>query len=230
MFAQWDKLSKIHKEECIKESGVYKEDVYDIEQVMNFPDYYSFKCYLKCQLYQLQVVDTRAYLKPPLKKCSALSYLTFTLQDGSYTTIRKSDPISAEKSSRLRLGQAGPTAKQHTREHLETEWDKQLNKHKIECIKESSVNKDDVMDIGKFMAFPDYPNFKCYIKCQQQSTNLLNAEGNFNEKEILKIIEGTTEEIIRKCVQETSNDDNLCKKAYDFGKCAVTEIFASNGI
>ncbi|KAF5279591.1 hypothetical protein FQA39_LY18269 [Lamprigera yunnana] len=118
----------------------------------------------------------------------------------------------------------------HSREHLVAEWNKQLNKYKSECIKESGVNKNDAMDIEKMLTYPDYPNFKCYTKCQEQKMNLLDIEGNFNEKNVLKIVEGATEEITHKCVQETLNDNDLCKRANDFSKCLVREIFANNGI
>ncbi|KAF5279590.1 hypothetical protein FQA39_LY18268 [Lamprigera yunnana] len=126
--------------------------------------------------------------------------------------------------------QINTRAAKHSREHFETEWDTQLNKHKSKCIKESGVNKDDAIDIEKTLTYPDYPNFKCYLKCQEQSLKLLDTEGNFNEKNVIKIVEGATEEITHKCVQETLNDNDLCKRANDFSKCLVREIFASNGI
>ncbi|KAF5271686.1 hypothetical protein FQA39_LY08009 [Lamprigera yunnana] len=60
-FEEWDRLLAIHRDECIKESGVYKEDVYDIEKTLTFPNYYGFKCYLRCQLNRLQFLDAEGY-------------------------------------------------------------------------------------------------------------------------------------------------------------------------
>ncbi|KAF5271683.1 hypothetical protein FQA39_LY08006 [Lamprigera yunnana] len=55
-FEEWDKLFAIHRDECIKESGIYKEDAYDMEKIVTFPNYYGFKCYLKCQQNRLQLI------------------------------------------------------------------------------------------------------------------------------------------------------------------------------
>ncbi|KAF5279594.1 hypothetical protein FQA39_LY18272 [Lamprigera yunnana] len=66
IFKEWDKLLAIHRDECIKESGVYKEDAYDIEKIATFPNYRGFKCYLKCQRDRLQVLDAKGELSHEL--------------------------------------------------------------------------------------------------------------------------------------------------------------------
>ncbi|KAF5279588.1 hypothetical protein FQA39_LY18266 [Lamprigera yunnana] len=117
----------------------------------------------------------------------------------------------------------------HSRGEILEEWDKVLSKYKIECIKESGVNRDDAMDIEKLLTFPDYQNFKCYIKCLQQNLNCLDTEGNFNEQTIQKLFVSTNEEMVHKCVQETSNENDICKKAYNLAKCVTEEVFVGNG-
>ncbi|KAF5271687.1 hypothetical protein FQA39_LY08010 [Lamprigera yunnana] len=60
-FEEWDKLLAIHRDECIKESGVFEEDAYDIEKTVTFPNYYGFKSYMRCQLNRLQLLDAEGY-------------------------------------------------------------------------------------------------------------------------------------------------------------------------
>ncbi|KAF5279595.1 hypothetical protein FQA39_LY18273 [Lamprigera yunnana] len=116
----------------------------------------------------------------------------------------------------------------YTREEIVKDWNTVLSVHKIKCIKESGVNKDDAMDIEKTLTFPDYRKFQCYIKCLQENLNILDTKGNFNEQTVEKLFVATNENMIHKCVQETSNENNNCKMAYDFAKCIDKDVFADN--
>ncbi|KAF5285180.1 hypothetical protein FQA39_LY16747 [Lamprigera yunnana] len=113
------------------------------------------------------------------------------------------------------------------KEEIVINWNKMLNTHRSECIKESGVNREDAIDIQRTITFPNDKNFKCYLKCQVQRLNMLDSEGNFDIPVILKTVAGTTEQINNKCLQEVSNENDLCNKAYDAAKCTTNEVIAS---
>ncbi|KAF5271679.1 hypothetical protein FQA39_LY08002 [Lamprigera yunnana] len=118
----------------------------------------------------------------------------------------------------------------YSRDKLHQDWDKVISKHKVKCIKESGVNKDVGMDPEKYMIFPNDQNFKCYVKCVQQNLNILDTEGNFNVQTVEKLYTGASKEMTHKCLQETLNEKDICKKAYDFIKCMIKEAYADNDI
>ncbi|KAF5291826.1 hypothetical protein FQA39_LY19401 [Lamprigera yunnana] len=103
-------------------------------------------------------------------------------------------------------------------------WEKLFEPFRRECIKESGVNEDDVIDIEKLLNFPNYENFKCYLKCQYQHLHFVDTEGNFDVPTMLKEVVGITETVINTCILKASNENDLCNKSYTFGKCCVTEV------
>ncbi|KAF5278886.1 hypothetical protein FQA39_LY18340 [Lamprigera yunnana] len=111
------------------------------------------------------------------------------------------------------------------REEILKNWSDTMDTFKSECIKESGVNKDDVEDLEKLLTFPNYENFKCYLKCQQQRNHFLDAEGNIDGPAILNNTIGLNEDIINSCTSKVSNENDLCNKSYSFSKCCIDIVF-----
>ncbi|KAF5271680.1 hypothetical protein FQA39_LY08003 [Lamprigera yunnana] len=202
---EWDKVLSKYKIECIKESGVNRDDAMDIETILTFPDYQNFKCYIKCLQQNLNCIDTEEndiYGSAAFVITSQTDLLHF---------------VNMKVVLFVGLGLVPVIFTKYSKDELHQDWDK-------------GVNEDVGMDSEKYMIFPNDQNFKCYVECVQQNLNTLDTEGNFNVQTVEKLFTGTSKEMTHKCLQEIPNEKDICKKAYDFIKCIIKEAYDDNDI
>ncbi|KAF5271684.1 hypothetical protein FQA39_LY08007 [Lamprigera yunnana] len=110
------------------------------------------------------------------------------------------------------------TSNYHRQQTFE-EWDKLFAIHRDECIKESGIYKEDAYDMEKIVTFPNYYGFKCYLKCQYNRLQFIDAEGLPNAAKLTGLGAGVDEEMITKCLPEILHTTNECDKSYNFARC-----------
>ncbi|KAF5278889.1 hypothetical protein FQA39_LY18343 [Lamprigera yunnana] len=109
----------------------------------------------------------------------------------------------------------------------EEDWDAIFMSYKKQCIEESGVDENDVLEPFEKVMFPDKRNFKCYIKCQYALLNYMDVEGNFNLEKMVNTITALSPEVAKNCIDRASTDVNLCDKAYSFVICAVPKVLTN---
>ncbi|KAF5271685.1 hypothetical protein FQA39_LY08008 [Lamprigera yunnana] len=200
MLTQWVKMLAIHRDECIRESGVYEQDVREIENLLHFPNYYGFKSYMKCQEDRMKIMDAEGNFNP----AKVIAVVAGLNEEIVTKCILESN---------------------YKMQNILAEWDKLLAIHGDECIKESGVYEN-VRDIENFVTFPNYYGFKSYTKCQQNRLQILDAEGNLNVTRMTALVAGVNEEVVATCIPEVLHETNLYDKAYYFARCCTFEVMS----
>ncbi|KAF5279791.1 hypothetical protein FQR65_LT03322 [Abscondita terminalis] len=113
--------------------------------------------------------------------------------------------------------------------HIRQSWLALFDPLLYKCICETGVNPT--------LAFKSIINtevssnacLKCFFKCLQIKLNIIDAiTGEFQEKEMLRQVEGLTPDIFKKCKERTNDVVDLCKKAFDMYMCVVHSLATSD--
>ncbi|KAF5278885.1 hypothetical protein FQA39_LY18339 [Lamprigera yunnana] len=126
----------------------------------------------------------------------------------------------------LQLVVVDETCKVDMRNQIIEAWDKMLNLHKEECIKESGADENDVSNIFKTDTIPDSYSMKCFLKCHHVFLGFMDEKGNLNDEEILKGIAGADVEYMKICNEVAYKEVDLCNRMFEYVKCGVTKILA----
>ncbi|KAF5279792.1 hypothetical protein FQR65_LT03323 [Abscondita terminalis] len=109
--------------------------------------------------------------------------------------------------------------------YIRQSWVKTTDPIFNECLSESGVDPSEGYKSLKYVEVVNNPSLMCFYKCIAVKLNMIEATtGEFIKKEVLRQMEGATEEIFEKCNALTKNEVDLCKKCFDGYMCAVHHL------
>nr|AAN15923.1 odorant-binding protein 3 precursor [Zootermopsis nevadensis] len=117
-------------------------------------------------------------------------------------------------------------------------YDSTLNDVRIQCNETFPISYEYDVHLMNFGSFPDESDqtSMCFIHCVMDKTGMMDTEGTFHKKTVVEKLQGfpndteipDLEEIVEHCVTETDQEE-LCERAYGFGKCLMIEEIQRHG-
>ncbi|KAF5285178.1 hypothetical protein FQA39_LY16745 [Lamprigera yunnana] len=168
-----------HQEECVKETGVALDAIVNAFATFVFPDDEKLRCYLKCQQIRLHFYNAHNN--------------TFNVREVVRQVLGADEELVNECVKKV---------KQKESEVLNS-WLQLMIPHQEECVKETGVALDAIVNAFATFVFPDDEKLSCYLKCQQIRLHFYNAYNNtFNVREVVRQVLGADEELVNECVKK----------------------------
>ncbi|KAF5279793.1 hypothetical protein FQR65_LT03324 [Abscondita terminalis] len=109
--------------------------------------------------------------------------------------------------------------------YIRQSWVKMIDPILALCISESRGNPTNVFKSLMNTEVVNDSGLKCFYKCVALKLNFMEATtGEFQEKEMLRQIEGLTPEMYKKCNNQVKDEVDLCKKSFDMYMCQVHSL------
>ncbi|KAB0797004.1 hypothetical protein PPYR_11065 [Photinus pyralis] len=89
------------------------------------------------------------------------------------------------------------------------------------CVASSGVDSIVAYNAIAKNEIPNDSALKCFLNCIQQRANLMNSVGELLEDEFVRVLKGVTPAIAKKCVAQTQNETDICKKSFEMFLCMV---------
>ncbi|KAF5307625.1 hypothetical protein FQR65_LT06781 [Abscondita terminalis] len=185
-----------------------------------FPNDPCFKCFLKCVGTKVGFIDEngifsvetviRTYHAPPelVKKCSE-----------DYKDILD----TCEAAYKLAYCVVYGDTEAYFRELREKVMSPYIN----ECMCATGVNEILVQRWLLYIAYPDDPCFKCYIKCLAIKAGFIDENGTSLVDTIARKYHPDPK-ILKNCIEDASDILDVCEKAYTLAYCVVSQMLEKN--
>ncbi|KAK4875007.1 hypothetical protein RN001_011429 [Aquatica leii] len=102
-------------------------------------------------------------------------------------------------------------------------WEKIVEPHVEECMKETNVDSDVVGVFHQQFYFSNNKNFQCYMKCIAEKLHFIDAHGKINVDALKDSDDKEATEVAEVCSKSTTKTDP-CEIAFEFAMCFMGKL------
>ncbi|KAF5285033.1 hypothetical protein FQR65_LT02345 [Abscondita terminalis] len=110
------------------------------------------------------------------------------------------------------------------RDDIIQHWDQLLNIYKNECINESGVKSEMVINVVELLKLPNDRNYKCFLKCLYERLGLLSNDGIFNLQSMAKKVKAADVDLVEQTMNLLPEIGDNCEKAYQFALKSAIKV------
>ncbi|XP_048520680.1 uncharacterized protein LOC109537273 [Dendroctonus ponderosae] len=214
---------------CIGETGA-AEDAITNARNGDFSEADSFKCYIKCLLSQMAIIDDN---DGTIDVDAMVAVLPEEIQEATEPIIRKcgsiigANPCDSAWLTHKCYYKEGPEINHCIMlilpaiRALSDEMKELAQMLHNTCVAETGVNEDFIRKVNAEKIFADDENLKCYIKCLMAQMACIDDDGIIDEEATIAILpeeyQALAAPVIRAC--GTKHGANPCENAWLSHRC-----------
>ncbi|KAB0800760.1 hypothetical protein PPYR_06499 [Photinus pyralis] len=103
-------------------------------------------------------------------------------------------------------------------------WEGVVAPYFDDCVKMTNVDPEIPRTMFELEDLPTAESFACYMKCIFEKMSFFNSNNELDQDQMLKSIYMLKPGELQRCMAESANQTNVCKKTHDISACIIHRV------